>query len=804
MSAAAATPAMSDGGGGAWTVSHLLDDMTSALGASDAEIEAMVAELHQEWVGNCPRLADGNVQVDALNAWACTRLDVILETVDPNELREKTLARFNQLKKLFDEVKRRGLEGAVQDQLAHVAKVMREARNTVQSAAILFRQLDEDWGFSIPEEWNPDSFFQHTTEDKNATNFQKLLVAVLKRLASAGLRRLDEDCYEAIVLSSGEKTHAWRRLCTIKQFVYTNIQKETDYEEWLWLTNPYDNGEKVAQHLAESPQSEFPTIEMNRYLWAYNNGLYNVEQDMFYPFAMPVLESFHQVSRDAILARCAHHVYNAETDDEIDDGDARVTADGVSVWNVMPFDQLGADSFFRIDGEMYLNHCGRESWPGLARDIQTYRRGMRIGSLQEVTAVGVAALPAASPPGGPPAPTDATIVDGVSVWYLDEEEDGALTRDTVFEIHGVYRSNATGHEPWQQQGAMYTCVAPSGQDVAVKYFETDFRFRITPEAEEDFDVHAVSLPEMERIMRVQDLTEDSQEWLLLMLCRLFFPVGYDPWQVVLFVRGVAGSGKSTMAQIIRNFYPSTCVTTLSSNIETRFGLSAIYKGLVCICAEVREDFGLDQAEWQSCVSGEEVQIAVKQRTAFAHRWTTPFFWLGNELPNYRNASGSVDRRFFMIEFNKKVRDSDPHLLTKFYQNIDLFQRKGVYLYHQALRKFRDKDIWAPGVVGPQLTEWRNAVKLASDMLYAFLTQPRFEYNSDLNYMPLDSVKDEYMVYRKSNGAMDNVKWTASHYQGVFSELGVFVETSTRVYPRGSAEHPKTTRWLIGVDVADDP
>ena len=40
----------------------------------------------------------------------------------------------------------------------------------------------------------------------------------------------------------------------------------------------------------------------------------------------------------------------------------------------------------------------------------------------------------------------------------------------------------------------------------------------------------------------------------------------------------------------------------------------------------------------------------------------------------------------MVEFRKKVMDSDPHLFDKFMNNIDLFQRKGVSLYHEALRK----------------------------------------------------------------------------------------------------------------------
>ena len=306
---------------------------------------------------------------------------------------------------------------------------------------------------------------------------------------------------------------------------------------------------------------------------------------------------------------------------------------------------------------------------------------------------------------------------------------------------------------------------------------------------------------MQRIMEVQELDENSQEWLVLMLCRLFFPVGYDRWQVVLFIKGIAGSGKSTLAQIIRSFYPPACITTLSSNIEAKFGLSAIYKGLVCVCAEVREDFGLDQAEWQSAVSGEEVQIAVKSKTAFSHKWDTPFFWLGNELPNYRNASGSVSRRIFMVEFRKRVVESDPHLFDKFMSNIDLFQRKGVSLYHEALRKHGHKDIWADGVLGPQLVGWFNRVKESTDALYTFITSGKFVF--DVNqYMPLEDFKKEYFEFRR-NGGHDKIRWNAEHYDAVFQEIGIHVMTDAREYPKGSNNAKVSKQWIHGVDIHID-
>ena len=466
------------------------------------------------------------------------------------------------------------------------------------------------------------------------------------------------------------------------------------------------------------------------------------------------------------------------------------------MWNIEANGALGLNTIFEVDDCYYSN----------------IRRGTHFASIDAITATKMDRLAeldkeartihycdARAPPPPKPSPPardpDATVA-GVDVWHV--ERGGLLTVQSVLRYNDECFSNAKEVEVWRTpRGEPYTIAVPTADDVAVTHFDVDFRFEITPESEMSFDPSDVKLPEMEKIMTTQGLEHDTQEWLVLMLCRLFFPTGYDRWTVVLFIKGIAGSGKSTLAQIIRSFYPPARITTLSSNIEPRFGLSAIYKGLVCICAEVRDEFGLDQAEWQSCVSGEEVQIAVKQKTAFAHKWDTPFFFLGNQLPRYQNAAGSVDRRFFMIEFRHRVISSDPHLFDKFMKNIDLFQRKGVSLYHRKLRQHGDKDIWADGVVGEQLHRWKRNVKESSDALYAFITSGRFIKRSE-NYMPLKDFKELYHEYRRDN-MFDKVKWTPDHYDAVFQGEGLDCVNETKDY--GGSR--KTQIYILGLDVRPD-
>ena len=177
----------------AWTLAALTTE-TPLASATNEEITALIDELFDEWVPE-------GVEIDSLNTWACQRLNTSLDTVTPKILEEQTQRRIAELRKLFDEVKSRDelrMEGLIQDKLTRIAKIMREARNAVQSSAILFKQLDFESSFAIEDAWNPDSFFQFTVEDDKASSFQKLLIAILKRIAVSGFRRLDEDCYEPV------------------------------------------------------------------------------------------------------------------------------------------------------------------------------------------------------------------------------------------------------------------------------------------------------------------------------------------------------------------------------------------------------------------------------------------------------------------------------------------------------------------------------------------------------------------------------------------------------------------------------
>jgi len=158
----------------------------------------------------------------------------------------------------------------------------------------------------------------------------------------------------------------------------------------------------------------------------------------------------------------------------------------------------------------------------------------------------------------------------------------------------------------------FACLDPS--IVACKYFDQQF---------DDFshieDWTKIPTPFFDSVLKYQKFEDEVCNWAYVMAGRLCFDVGeLDGWQIIPFFKGIARSGKSTLiTKVFKKFYENEDVGTLSNNIEKKFGLSAIKDSFMFIAPEVKGDLALEQAEFQSIVSGEDVSIAVKNKTAMS-------------------------------------------------------------------------------------------------------------------------------------------------------------------------------------------
>ena len=86
----------------------------------------------------------------------------------------------------------------------------------------------------------------------------------------------------------------------------------------------------------------------------------------------------------------------------------------------------------------------------------------------------------------------------------------------------------------------------------------------------------IATPVLDKIFNDQKLPPRVQHRFLALLGRMFYEVGeLDDWQVMLFIKGLAGTGKSTLLKLLERCYANEDVGVVSNNMEAKFGLAPL-------------------------------------------------------------------------------------------------------------------------------------------------------------------------------------------------------------------------------------
>ena len=310
-----------------------------------------------------------------------------------------------------------------------------------------------------------------------------------------------------------------------------------------------------------------------------------------------------------------------------------------------------------------------------------------------------------------------------------------------------------------------------------KYFDTDF---------EDFsmmeDWFDIPTPHFAKILNYQRLPEDVQRWAYVLAGRLCFDVGdLDGWQIIPFYGGIARSGKSqALTSVFKQFYEAEDVRTLSNNVERKFGLASIYDGFMFISPECRETMALEQAEFQSMVSGEDVSIAVKHEKAKSIQWTTPGVMAGNEMPGWRDTGGSILRRLVTFNFVRQVKDADATLPQKLKCEVPIMLQKCVRAYlDYALHKYRGVgNIW--DILPRYFLEVRQEIEEQVSPLDKYLNSSEVIIDPDAR-VPLSVFQDAFQFFAKNRCGERNIKFSAAYTRGPFNARGITVERATMTW-----------------------
>jgi hypothetical protein len=327
--------------------------------------------------------------------------------------------------------------------------------------------------------------------------------------------------------------------------------------------------------------------------------------------------------------------------------------------------------------------------------------------------------------------------------------------------------------------------------VSCKYF--DMPFDPYPEIADWYDIPT---PYMQSVLDYQRFDADVCRWTYVFLGRLCYDVNeLDGWQVIPFLKGIARSGKSTLiTKVARKFYECEDVATLSNNIEKKFGLQSIYKGFMFISPEIKGDLQLEQAEFQSLVSGEDLSVARKNETALSVQWKTPGILGGNEVPNWKDNSGSILRRLATWNFGRQIASdvADPHLDEKLEKELPAIMCKCLRGYLDYAHKYADKDIWS--VLPKYFKQVQNQVATVTNALQHFLCSEKFRFGPDM-YVPQKVFVAQFNQHCRDNN-LGTHKFNQDFYAGPFSSKELEVRVESRIY-NGNAYSAQP--FIFGLD-----
>ena len=233
---------------------------------------------------------------------------------------------------------------------------------------------------------------------------------------------------------------------------------------------------------------------------------------------------------------------------------------------------------------------------------------------------------------------------------------------------------------------------------------------------------------------------------------------------------------------------------LSNNSEKQFGLSAFHDKLLFVAPEIKSDLKIEQAEFQSIVSGEDIAIAIKHETAISKEWTTPGVLAGNEVPAWCDNSGSIQRRILLFDFPRAVTNGDMKLGEKLELELPGIILRCNRAYLRAAARWGDANVWS--VLPKYFQATRDEMAQATNVLEAFLASHDV-VRAEGMYCPFEDFKMALKVFAQQNNYKQQTRYNWEFFRGPFGKAGINKVRESREY-RG---RHVTRDYLDGVDLS---
>lgn len=261
----------------------------------------------------------------------------------------------------------------------------------------------------------------------------------------------------------------------------------------------------------------------------------------------------------------------------------------------------------------------------------------------------------------------------------------------------------------------------------------------------------IDTPSFDKILIDQELDQKTRFWVYALCGRLLHDVGtMDDWQITLFIRGVAGSGKSTILNVMKLMYEADDIGQLMSDGQSTFSDEHLYDKNIIMAMDIDKKCNMSATRVNSMTSGETLSVNRKFKTALNIKWKPPMVLASNSQPPWEDVAGNLVRRFAIFLFNNPVRNSDPTLAFKLKTEAPMILVKISRMYLEALRMHGDKSLWEKDVLPDMCHQAKKKYLVATNPLSAFLESETVTFGPGLE-TPGPKFKRALAMYSKEHG-----------------------------------------------------
>ena len=243
-----------------------------------------------------------------------------------------------------------------------------------------------------------------------------------------------------------------------------------------------------------------------------------------------------------------------------------------------------------------------------------------------------------------------------------------------------------------------------------------------------YDPDNTATPLLDRVLDAQ-FDRQVADLLIALLGRLLFPVGArDSWQVMPYLVGLGGTGKSLILAVVSMLFRKGSVGNLGSKREEVFGMANLVDKEVVIGRDMPAKLSgaLSQELMQVMVAGESMEIPRKGLTALNVDWTAPVIMGSNHMPDYVNTGDNIGRRIVTFRFDRVIAHKDEELLNRIKEiELPAIVCRALGAYREVVERARVAGgFWK--AVPPKILEWRGVLAAATSKLHEFLSMDEDE------------------------------------------------------------------------------